>query len=450
MNQSVLTSIFQAGLNRVNPERMITDTVRLNGETLEVATETQQAHYNLRDFDRIVVTGAGKAGAKMALGLERVLGTRIHGGVVVVKYGHVEKLQHIELVEAGHPVPDLSGVEAARRVVQLAQQADERTLIISHISGGGSALMTLPFQDERHALTLQDVQTTTSLLLACGAPIQEINCVRKHISGITGGRFCRLLHPAASLNLILSDVVGDSLENIASGLTAPDPSTFGEAWAVLERYNLTHRLPEAVQALLLDGVAGAVPETPKAGDRSFERVNNILIGSNALALRAAERAAHEAGYRTICLGSQITGEAREVAKVFAGIAKDVRRQNFPAAAPLCVLAGGETTVTIRGDGGGGRNQEMALACVAEIGANPAAFEGVGFLSAATDGNDGPNDGAGGFAAVEVLRAAQAKGLQPREYLDRNDSYHFLDRAGYLFKTGPTNTNVCDLQVLLVD
>jgi hydroxypyruvate reductase len=449
MSLEHLKEIFQAGVRRVDPERMITDCLRLAGSTLTAETETARAELDLNRFERIVVAGAGKAGAKLALGLEAVLGERITEGLVSVKYGHTERLKKIRLIEAGHPVPDAMSVEAARRIAALVSGLDEKTLVITLVSGGGSALLTLPYQDGDHHLTLEDIRETTRLLLECGAPIQDINCIRKHTSGISGGRFAAALGSATCLTLILSDVVGDRLESIASGLTAPDPMSFGDAMAILEKFGIRNRIPKSVRRLIEAGVAGKVKDTPKPGDPSFKRLQNVLIGANTHALGAACRKAAELGYRTVSLTSQMVGESREVAKALAAIAKDVVRADLLAAKPACILVGGETTVTIRGKGKGGRNQEMVLAFLQEMEEDPEAFKGVSFLSAGTDGNDGPTDAAGAFASLEVLAGARKAGLSIRSHLDNNDSYTFFDSIGALFKTGPTNTNVCDLQVLIV-
>ncbi len=450
MNQKSAQSIAEAALQRVDPVKMITDCLSLSGDTLQINTEKQSVSLDLGRFKRIIVLGAGKAGASMALGVEQVLGERIETGLVVVKYEHVRELERVELLEAGHPVPDANGVAAARRIVELAESADEQTLCLVLISGGGSALLTLPAAVEGVEVTLEDTQRTTELLLEAGTPIQEINCIRKHISAVSGGRFCRSLHPATTVSLILSDVVGDELESIASGLTCPDPTTYNDAWEISERYRIADRLPQSVRRILEAGRKGEIPETPKQGENVFEQVHNVLIGTNALALEAAAKRARELGYNTLILTSQLTGEAREIARFFSGIARDLVRTETLQPRPACILAGGETTVTLRGSGKGGRNQEMALAFLGEIAARPHAFTGVTFLSTATDGNDGPTDAAGAFAARDLVDTAQAAELSINAFLAANDSYHFYEQLGALYKTGPTNTNVCDLQILLVE
>jgi hydroxypyruvate reductase len=298
-------------------------------------------------------------------------------------------------------------------------------------------------------LTLEDKQATTKILLACGATIQEINCIRKHLSGIKGGRLAALAYPAESVNLILSDVVGDRLDSIASGLAVPDNSTYDEAIRLVNKYEIAGKLPPPAWKVLELGAAGKLPETPKKGDPVFGKVKNILIGSNYGALLAAEKKAKELGYNTVVLSSEVTGEAREAAKFYIGVGRDVLKHDLAVKKPACVIAGGETTVTLKGTGKGGRNQEMALSFLEEIESNPEGSEGIWFLAASTDGNDGPTDAAGAFADLEILAAGKKAGLSIQDSLSRNDSYHYYDKIGFLHKTGPTNTNVCDVQLVIV-
>jgi hydroxypyruvate reductase len=449
-----LEKIFHAGIQRVNPKELVRVGLRLKGERLTVESESSSATVDLGEFRRILVLGVGKASAAMAAGLEEVLGERIDEGVVVVKYGHTEVLKRIRLIEAGHPVPDEQGVRGAEAVAALARGADEKTLVVNLISGGGSALLPAPFHGQYSAgrldLSLEDKRAATRVLLACGATIQEFNCIRKHISALKGGRLAALLHPARSLNLILSDVVGDRLDTIASGLTVADQTTFVQALSIVDKYGIEERLPAGVLELLRRGAAGEFPETPKPGDPVFAAVTNVLLGTNYTALSAAARKARQLGYTPIVLSSRVVGEAREVAKVLAAIALDMGSLEFLAKKPACLLCGGETTVTLHGDGRGGRNQELALAFLQEMAAaDAAAVEGIAFLSGATDGNDGPTDAAGAFASAEILEQARGKDLSIPSYLQRNDSYSFYEAAGGLLKTGPTNTNVCDLQICLI-
>ena len=445
-----LEKIFHAGLRKVDPRRLVETRLSLDGTLLTVTDGDSEIRLDLDDFDRIVVIGAGKASAALARGLETVLGERIDRGLVVVKYGHTAPLQRIEILEAGHPVPDANGLAGARRILEMAREADARTLVVGLISGGGSALLTAPLQSETGpALALADKQETTRQLLACGASIDEINTLRKHLSAIKGGRLVRALHPARCLNLVLSDVVGDRLDVIASGPTVGDTSTWADAMAVVERYGLAGRLPATVMEVLRRGVAGELEETPGPGDASFAAIDNVLLGRNLDALKGAADQAGRLGYRPVLLTSQATGEARELAVLLRAVARDVRGEGLLAARPACLLCGGETTVTLRGEGKGGRNQELALAFLAGLRPDSNGDAGLYLLSAATDGDDGPTDAAGAFACTDLFAEARRRGLDPGDYLRRNDSYRFFEQLGALLKTGPTNTNVCDLQMVLV-
>jgi hydroxypyruvate reductase len=448
-----LKSVFLAGVERVDPYRMMTEHMTVGGDTLRVDLEETKLEIDLEAFERIVVIGAGKATAKMARAVEDILGERITQGLISVKYGHVESLKRTATIEASHPVPDEEGLRAAQEIARVAKEADEKTLVITLISGGGSALLPYPLEREVGGemiyLSLKDKQETTRALLECGAAIEEINCVRKHLSNIKGGQLSRLIYPGTSVNFILSDVVGDRLDTIASGLTTFDQTTFSDARQIIAKYGLENALSDMVRKVLEYGVTGKINDTPKEGDMIFSRVHNVLIGTNYVSLLAAGQRARTLGYHTVILSSRIIGEAREIAKVFAGIARDIREHDLVACKPACVVAGGETTVHIRGGGKGGRNQELALSFLETLAGEPDASAGIYFLSASTDGNDGPTDAAGAFASLDVWQAARAASLDIAAYLDRNDSYHFFDAIGYLLKTGPTNTNVCDLQILIV-
>jgi glycerate 2-kinase len=444
-----LEQIFRAGLSRVDSRRLVENYLRLDGSTLVAAANDPPLRIDLDAWERLLVIGAGKATAAMAQGLEEILGERISEGLIVVKYGHTMPLRKIETLEAGHPLPDANSARGARRLMELAQKADARTLVINLISGGGSALLAAPLQTAAAPLNLEDKQATTRLLLGCGATIDELNCIRKHLSAIKGGRLARLLHPAHCLNLVLSDVVGDRLDVIASGLTAPDPTTFADALDVLDRYLLREQVPRSVRELLEKGAAGEVEETPKPGNPVFARIDSLLLGSNLQALQAAAVRARDLGYHTAALTCRATGEARNFARLLLALAVDVRDHQLLAPRPACLLAGGETTVTLRGPGKGGRNQELALAFLTGMTDDTSTGAGLYLLSAATDGNDGPTDAAGAFASNELLVAARQKGLDPAAFLNRNDAYPFFDRLGALLRTGPTKTNVCDLQVILI-
>jgi hydroxypyruvate reductase len=448
-----LASIFLAAVDRVDPYKMIVDHVRLDGSRLVVAFDGQRHAVDLDRIGRILVLGAGKASAAMAKAVEDVLGQRIAAGLVVVKYGHAESLRRVEVVEAGHPTPDENGVRAAARVAELARRADERTLVLNLISGGGSALLCSPLVvgsgDVAVHLTLGDKQAMTKALLACGADIGEINCLRKHLSRVKGGRLLQLMAPARSLNFILSDVVGDRLDIIASGVTTHDDTTFADALDIVDKYQLRDAVPKNVLQALLWGAEGRIPETLKAGDPATALATNILIGTNLGALTAACERARVLGYNAVALTSSLTGEAREAAKFLFGIARDVRNGDLLVAKPAFVIAGGETVVTLSGSGKGGRNQEMALAFLAEMGKDERQGRGIFFLSASTDGSDGPTDAAGAFASAAVLDRAREAGLSLEAYLRNNDSYHFFGGIGHLLKTGPTKTNVCDLHMMIV-
>jgi hydroxypyruvate reductase len=429
--------IFQASLKAVDPIEAIFRTVKPVDDGLLIG----ERRLAFKDYDRILVVGAGKAAAPMAKALEDILGGRITDGVIVVKEGHGLSLQHVRLREAGHPVPDERGVHGAEEIMALAQTATARDLVLCVISGGGSALLVAPAEDIR----LADKQDVTRLLLACGADIHEINTVRKHLSRVKGGGLARLAHPATVASLALSDVIGDDLNVIASGPTVPDPATFADVHRVLETYNLLQQIPPSVQKRLQKGLAGEIPETPKPGDGVFQRCYVQLVGTNFQALAAAGKQALNLGYRPLILSSVVEGEAREVAKVITAIAKEMRRSENPLAPPACILCGGETTVTLQGSGKGGRNQEFALAAALML----EGLENIVVLCGGTDGTDGPTDAAGAIADGRTISRGRAKGLDPVDYLRRNDSYHFFQALEDLVITGPTRTNVMDVYLALV-
>lgn len=441
-------AIFRAGLARVDPLAMMERVLSLDRDTLRVTTETECHQYDLSGVRRVFVLGAGKASARMALGLERLLGDRIAAGVVAVKEGYLERLSRIRLLEASHPVPDGRSVEAAREILAMAGQAGPDDLVIVLVSGGGSAILAAPVDLPGRGLTLADKQETTRVLLACGATIHEINCVRKKLSAVKGGRLAAAIHPARCLGLLLSDVVGDDLDVIASGPTVADPTTGTDALAVLARYGVTDKIAPEALAVLEDVAAGRAPDTPKPGDPVFARTRTVLVGTNFQALLAARDQAAALGYDTVVLTSHLTGEAREMANLFLGMARDIAEYGVPLTRPACVIAGGETTVTLRGRGKGGRNQEMALAFLAGLARNAKNAEEAVFLAASTDGSDGPTDATGAFASLAVLRQGLERGLDPARFLADNDAYRYFEAVGELLKTGPTNTNVCDIKVLL--
>lgn len=433
-----LAEIYLAGLKAVDPGEAIRRHVQLTGDHLQVGGHS----YPLASFQRIIVTGFGKGTAPMAKALEEILGDRLTEGWITVKYEHGMPLQKVRVLEAGHPIPDKSGLQATRFILDRLQECTAADLVLCAFSGGGSALSPAP----RPPLELSEKQETTRLLLDCGATIFELNAIRKHLSVCKGGQLAKIAYPATLVALILSDVVGDTLDAIASGPTVPDSSTFADCLQIVARYGLLETLPPPVLKLLRDGARGLVEETPKAGDPVFRRVQNLIVGSNRAALLAAAQKAEQLGYHTLMLSSFIQGEAREIAHAFAAVGKEIVTSGHPVSPPACILAGGETTVTIRGAGQGGRNQELALAAALQI----AGWPQIAILSAGTDGSDGPTDAAGAFAAGDTCHKALQKGVNPREYLMNNDSYNFFKELNDLLITGPTRTNVMDVICLLVD
>lgn len=432
-----VVEIMQAALEAVDPAGAVRRFVRRDGDLLIVGDST----YDLVDYQNVYVVGAGKADAAMAQAVESILGDRLTKGIVNVKYEHTLPTQRIVLQEAGHPVPDEAGIAGSRQIAEIVETAGSDDLVICLISGGGSALMTLPVE----GVTLDDLQALTSALLRAGATIVEINTIRKHLDRLKGGKLARLAAPARVVSLILSDVVGNPLDAIASGPTVPDNSTFGDAWTLLERYDLVDKVPESVVEVIQRGVRGEIPENPVEGDAIFNGIQNVIVASNDLAAEAAQRQADALGLNTLLLSTYVEGEAREVARVLAAIAKEIRGAGRPVAVPACVIVGGETTVTLRGDGKGGRNQEMALAAAIAIGG----MENVTIACLATDGTDGPTDASGALADGSTVARARALGLDPWAYLTGNNAYPFFEALDDLLMTGPTQTNVNDLAFILV-
>ncbi|OEU68744.1 MAG: hydroxypyruvate reductase [Desulfovibrio sp. S3730MH75] len=451
--QEHLAQIFSEALARVDPYKIITNRLSLTNEVLTIQMDEGDISVDLREFERIVVIGAGKATAKMAKAIEYILEDRIESGIISVKYGHTEDLKQIKTIEAAHPVPDENGVKAAHMIEELACSATDKTLVINLISGGGSALLPSPMyievDGEKISITLEDKQAVTKSLLACGADISEINCIRKHLSNLKGGRLLRCIRPARSLNFILSDVVGDNLDTIASGMTSFDHSTYCDAISIIDHYEIKDKIPPHVLKALEMGNKGKLVETLKKDEFEKERAENILIGTNRIALLGARDKAIELGYNVQILTSRLEGEAASAADMFWAIAQDEREWELLEKKPACIIAGGETVVTIKGKGKGGRNQEMALTFLMRLGQDKLHGKDIHFLAASTDGNDGPTDAAGGFADGAILEKSREMGLSITDYLNNNDSYHFLEKVGALHKTGPTNTNVCDVQILIV-
>lgn len=426
-------SVLAAALDAVDPQPAVSRA--LQDDRLIAA---------FSDCRRMLAVGAGKAAYPMALALEQALGGRLTGGLVATKDGYLpadNALRRVQIVEAGHPLPDGRGMAAARRIEDLLQDAHADDLVFCLISGGGSALLTSPAS----GIALADLQQLTGQLLRSGAPIQRINGLRKHLETLKGGGLARLAAPARVITLILSDVVGDPLDAIASGPTVPDPTTYADAWETLEQFGLLESAPPAIRTRLQRGLRGEIAETLKPGDPIFARVEHRLVGSNALAAEAAAEKARSLGWNAAVLTTRREGEARAVGAELAGLARQVLQSGRPLPAPACLILGGETTVTVRGNGKGGRNQEVALGAASGL----AGLEDVLVVSLATDGGDGPTDAAGALANGESLARASALGLDPRAALRENNAYPFFEALGDLLRPGPTRTNVNDLMLVFV-
>lgn len=431
-------SIFRAGVGAVSPYRAVKKTLRISGDILRAG----EHKYSLERYDRIYVLGAGKCAGEMARAVEAILGERIWAGMINTVSGRNHSLNVIEVTEAGHPVPDSKGVEGTEKILELADAAGERDLVIGLISGGGSSLLVAPVE----GISLRDLEDINRLLLKSGAPIEKINVVRKHLSRVKGGRLAGRIYPATVCCLVVSDVVGDRLETIASGPFFSDPSTYRDALEILDNYGLRERVPASVIGHLEAGGREEISETPKTGDRIFARIRHLIAADNLMALESCSARARQLGYRPVILSAEIEGEAGEAARGLMSIAKSVRHSLHPGNEPVCLLAGGEATVTVRGEGKGGRNQEFVLAAAREI----AGEEGITVLSAGSDGIDGPTEAAGALADGTTPARARKLGMDAGDYLLRNDSYHFFEKLGDLLITGPTGTNVMDLRVILIE
>ncbi|MFC2054866.1 glycerate kinase [Chloroflexota bacterium] len=446
--------IMAAAIQAVEPGAAVAQYIRLENERLIISEQI----YNLNKYQRIFLIGAGKAGAPMAGTAAEILGPRLNASIIIVKEGHTDSdilhdadygktinahapkhTRMLRILEACHPLPDQRGVTAAQQIEELLASTQPDDLVICLISGGGSALLVSPSP----GITLDHMQELTASLLTCGANINEINTLRKHLDRVKGGGLAGMAAPAAVATLILSDVVGDPLDVIASGPTVPDPSTYEQAYQILEKYDLLDRVPRSITTRLEEGQRGELPETPKPGDPVFERVQNVIIGSNIQAARAAVSQAQKEGLHTLLLTTWLQGEARQAGRFLAAIGRQINAYNQPVVRPACVVAGGETTVTIKGNGLGGRNQEMALGALSELAGLPDSA----LITLATDGGDGPTDAAGAVVTGETRYLAHQMGLNPDDFLVRNDAYNFFEPLGDLLKPGPTYTNVNDLAFL---
>ena len=431
-----IVRVIGRAIETANPERAVLRSLHIHGSSLEICNES----IDLSRIGTIRVVGAGKASVSMARALERVLGDRMTGGLICTKSGYGSEMHGVELIEGGHPIPDRNSYAGAIRTLALVEGSSAGDLVLCVLSGGASAIWCVPAA----GITLDDMIATTRVLLRCSADIHEVNTVRKHLSGIKGGLLARTAHPARLVTLLISDVVGDRIDSIGSGPTVPDTTTFGVALDVVARYGIEARLPGVVMQRLRKGTRGEVPETPKPGDTVFTGAIECIVTSNAEALSAAVDEARRLGYRTFLLDTQIQGEARETGKRIIGEVRDLITRGT-LRPPAMILSGGETTVTVRGGGTGGRNQELVLASAIEI----AGADDMVIASVGTDGTDGPTDAAGAFADGTTLQRGEAMALEARASLDDNDSYTYFDRLGDLIRTGPTGTNVMDIQIVAI-
>ena len=427
--------ICQAALNAVEPQQAVHQAVRFTGSTLR----TLDGSYELNNFDRVLLISIGKAALPMAKAMHSVLGGRITTGLVITKHAGDEVLANVEIIEAGHPLPDRRSQAAAERLISLLQTTTPRDLVICLLSGGGSALVTSPTA----CVSLDDLQQLTRALLACGANITEINTLRRHLDRVKGGGLLRLGNPGAWLSLILSDVLGSPLESIASGPAAADPTTFTDAAAILDRYGLWDSIPQPVQSALCDGLAGKLLETVKPGDPCLQHVQSTIVGDNTVAAHAALQQAQMEGFHTLLLNEPLQGEASQVGAALGDMLRSALLRDCPLPRPVCIVAGGEATVTLRGGGKGGRNQELALGAALQL----AGVENAALLTLATDGEDSTTGAAGAAADGSTLQRARQMGLTAEDTLRENDSFTFFSTLGDLLITGPTGTNVNDLVFL---
>ncbi len=435
--KQVARDIFSEGLRAADPLEAVHRHFRLKDHLLKIG----EVDYFLNQFKNIWALGAGKASARMAQAVEETLGERVAGGLVIVKYGHGAPLKKISVREAGHPVPDAAGLTATAELFEFSKKIGKDDLVIVLISGGGSSLLVAPAE----GISLSDKQAVTEAMLKSGMTIEEINAVRKHLSRVKAGRLAQLFFPATVISLVLSDVIGDQLEVIASGPTIADPSTYGDAVSLLKSHQVWDAAPDPVRQVLERGVSGRLEETPKPGDQVFTRVQNLIVGGNRSSLESCRYAGHKLGFNTLLLSSVVTGEARELGKFYGAILREIVKSGNPVKPPACIILGGEPTVTVQGKGKGGRSQELALATALEI----EGLKGALFLAAGTDGTDGPTEAAGAIADGETIARAKSRNMDPQKFLAENDSYNFFSPLGDLIITGPTGTNVMDIHLLLV-
>ena len=432
-----MREFFIIGVESVMPDKLINRVIRLNNDILTISDLT----FNLNEINRVFIVGAGKASAFMAKEIESILGNRISSGHIIVKYGHACPLKYINVSEAGHPTPDKNSFAATKALTDLVVKAEENDLVICLFSGGGSSLMC----DIPEGCTEYDLAELNKYLVTCGAGIHEMNAVRKHLSFVKGGWLAKRIYPARCVTLLLSDVVGDSLDVIASGPTAPDSSTFGDAYRVLEQYHLLNKIPESIIARIKKGVADLLEETPDKNDKVFDKVSNIVIGSNRIALEFVKKNIEESGVNIEIMSSTIEGDSCRLAEDIIENSLN-KLNNMRDGQKICLLYGGETATSVKGTGLGGRNQHFALYASKLL----RETNGITILSAGTDGNDGPTDAAGAIIDSDTWEQAIAKGINPDEYLNNYDSYHFFEKTGGLISTGATGTNVMDIIIVFLE
>ena len=433
--RTIVKRLLQAGLEAANPTLAMKKILSVEGSTLRVG----EREYDLNTFDRIMCVGAGKASVEMALALEHILGSRIFGGCLAIKNIPEYQPQKIQLFKTSHPIPNTRSVQASKQILSLAQSLTQRGLLFVLVSGGASSLIAAPAS----GLSLNDKKLTTSLLLRCGATIQDINTVRKHLSAIKGGQLAAST-PATIITLVLSDVLGDDLATIGSGPTVADPTTFQDAQEVLRRFHLLDHVPVAVKNHLEKGIHQHIPETPKIQDVNVSRVHHQLIGNNQLSVEGVVKQAENEGMHSMVITTTLEGEAREAGTIFGTIAKEIQASGHPIPRPACLVWGGEPTVTVKGTGRGGRAQELVLAAAIQIaGLKKSYVAGFG-----TDGNDGPTEVAGAMADGRTVERAKKLHLDPQQVLSKNDSYKFFKKVGGHIRTGTTGTNVNDVYIQL--
>jgi len=429
---------LEFALKAVDPKTIVKNKLTLTGSLLEV----DKYSFDIDKFTHLYVVGGGKAAGPMSEGLEEILGTNIDEGTVNIPHGSSHKTKIIKLYEASHPLPDQASMEGTKRILSIAEKAQKDDLVICLITGGGSSLMSLP----RDGVSLKEKQELTSALLKSGATINEINSVRKHLSSFKGGWLAKKACPATVLNIILSDVVGDPLDTIASGPTVPDQTTFTQAKRVLEKYELWSKSPSSIQKILEDGERGLIQETPKPKDSAFEKVHNVVVGNNRTATLAAYQSLKSYGLNTVLLTATVEGEAKCIGGILASIANEIEVSGNPLRKPAAVVIGGETTVRVVGKGLGGRNQEVALAAALHLKNNLDCA--VVVASIGTDGVDGPTDAAGALVDCKTYSRATELGLIPESFLAENDSYNFFSKLEDLIFTGQTGTNVNDISLIV--